>query len=93
MFIDHLLADEVISDQDREEIQCEKRNRGDIAASLMLLERIPKKKENWFEIFVRVLEKCGLVDLINCFREPDISIGWPIIYTCIAALNNGVNPC
>lgn len=69
-FLDHLYEKDVIGETDLEEIQCEETNRGPIAASLMLLESMPRKNPDWYDIFVDVLKKCGLEDMVDDFVIP-----------------------
>mgnify|MGYP003690231331 CR=1 FL=1 len=55
----HLLKSEegIIDQEDVEHIQAEQTNKGAMAATIVLLDRIWRKRENWFESFLRVLLK------------------------------------
>ena len=50
-----LLKSEGIIDQKDENIQAEQANKGPMAATIVLLDRIWRKKENWFTSFLTVL--------------------------------------
>lgn len=71
--IDHLYAKEVISQTDKEEIECEKRNRGSCAASLMLLDRIPRRIQNWYNEFVSALRACGFDFVADNIDLPELN--------------------
>ncbi|XP_060576848.1 uncharacterized protein LOC132734151 isoform X2 [Ruditapes philippinarum] len=73
-FIDHLFEKGVINERDKEEVRCEKDRRGAIAASFMLLHKVPRRVTNWFAVFLNVLENCGMEDLIPQFNIPEISV-------------------
>lgn len=73
-FIDHLFEKGVINERDMEEVRCEKDRRGAIAASFMLLHKVPRRVSNWFVVFLDVLEKCGMDDLIPQFNIPEVTV-------------------
>ena len=56
--IQHLFAKDVLSQTDKEEIECTLRYRGTTAASLMLLDRIPRRHSNWYHEFILALKEC-----------------------------------
>ena len=63
---------DVISVTDKEEIECELRNRGASAASLKLLDRIPRRIENWYGEFVDALRSCGFDFVANQIDLPEV---------------------
>ena len=62
----------MISVTDKEEIECEFRNRGASAASLKLLDRIPRRIENWYAEFVDALRACGFDFVANQIDLPEV---------------------
>ncbi|XP_052792892.1 uncharacterized protein LOC128226852 isoform X2 [Mya arenaria] len=71
--LDHLLVRNVLNDRDREEIQSEKDRRGEIASAFMLLEKIPRRNENWFKLFLDVLKVCHMDDVVESLTVPKCS--------------------
>ena len=71
--IHHLYEKNVISSTDLEEIACELRNRGPTIASLMLLDRIPRRHPNWYTEFLSALRACHFDFIADAFdvTEPD----------------------
>ena len=73
MLVDDLYAKEVISQTDKEEIECEEKTKGPTAASQMLVDRIPRKIDNWYPEFVAALRENGygfLADEIDIIKSP-----------------------
>ncbi|XP_053400363.1 uncharacterized protein LOC123558007 isoform X1 [Mercenaria mercenaria] len=68
----HLLAKNVISDSDNENIQRENANHGNIAAAMMLLDRIHKKHRNWYKLFIEALQEANMDDVAICLQIPDL---------------------
>ena len=75
--IDHLFSRDVISGTDKEEIECELKNRGSSAASLMLLDRIPRRIHNWYSEFVSALRACGFEFLADKIDITDVTPSSP----------------
>lgn len=71
--MDYLLTYDVLVDQDKEPIQCEMRNRGRLAGAAMLVERIPRRHPNWFEMFVQVLRQCEMDDVVHKLDVPEFT--------------------
>ena len=69
---DRLYARDVISLTDKEEVECELRNRGPSAASLKLLDRIPRRIQNWYCEFVDALRACGFDFVANRIDLPEL---------------------
>ena len=63
--IHHLFARNVISQTDREEIECVLRHRGTTTACLVLLDRIPRRHSNWYQEFLNALKECGFTFLAD----------------------------
>ena len=51
----HLSTRGLINEMDTQEISAEARNQGDIAAMIVLIDRIGKKKSTWYREFLDVL--------------------------------------
>jgi hypothetical protein len=62
-FIDRLFEKEVINEDDMQQVQCEQNRRGATAASFMLLDKVPRRATNWFDVFIDVLKECGIDDV------------------------------
>ena len=56
---DYLYGKEVISQHDKEEIECEEKNMGASAATFMLLDRIPRRVQSWYQEFLEALRVTG----------------------------------
>lgn len=73
---DILFAKDLISMADKEEIENKQKYKNTSAATLVLLDRIPRRKDNWFEEFVVALRECGyefVADELNiqeCIPSP-----------------------
>ena len=73
---DCLYGKAVISQHDKEEIECEEKNRGACAATFMLLNRIPRKVPNWYSEFLEALRVTGhsyvadYIDDIDVYSYP-----------------------
>lgn len=72
--IDHLYAKDVISVADKEEICCELKNRGPSAASLMLLDRVPRRNQNWYREFLDVLRACKFDHVVDELEMPNTKL-------------------
>lgn len=70
--IPYLLAEHLISDYDKENIQRQKVNFGDIEAAVLLLDRITRKHEDWYILFVKVLQKAGRDDIAADLMIPQL---------------------
>ncbi|XP_069140707.1 ATP-dependent RNA helicase DHX58-like [Argopecten irradians] len=68
-----LVCYKVINKQDKEEIEAERICRGDIAASIVLLERIPKRVRDWYKLFLQSVHEAeeGKQDLLINKIDPD----------------------
>ena len=56
---DSLFAKDLISVADKEEIENKQKFENTTAATLVLLDRIPRRKDNWLSEFVVTLRECG----------------------------------
>ena len=72
--IEHLYVKDVISVYDKEEIGCELKNRGPSAASLMLLDRIPRRNQNWYRDFLDVLRACKCDHVADELEMPNTDL-------------------
>lgn len=63
-----LMAHDLISDTDKENILCECNNRGDYAGAMLLLDRIPRKHKDWYIVFIQALEEAGLEDVATSLK-------------------------
>ncbi|XP_053392017.1 uncharacterized protein LOC128554729, partial [Mercenaria mercenaria] len=70
--LSHLLAKDVISDSDSENIQQEYANRGNIAAATLLLDRIHRKNRNWYILFIEALQEANMDDVAVCLQIPEL---------------------
>ncbi|XP_033757113.1 probable ATP-dependent RNA helicase DDX58 [Pecten maximus] len=74
--VQSLVCHRVINKQDKEEIEAEKTSRGNIAASIVLLDRIPRRHKDWSNLFLQALHEAEegkqdeLINLLDpCFLE------------------------
>ena len=72
---DYLYGKEVISQSDKEEIECEGKNNGPCAATQMLLNRIPRKVQNWFPEFLKALRETGHSYVADSLNDIDVVSG------------------
>lgn len=77
--MDELLLEEVISESDKEHVRAENIKRGAIAASFLLIEKLPRKHVDWYRLFLEVARRREMYDIVelldvpisksNCFKD------------------------
>lgn len=68
---EHLFSMDVLNERDNQEIGVEYDKRGSVAASVMLLERLPRRKVDWFNTFIRVAQTCKLDGIVEMLTVPE----------------------
>lgn len=67
-----LWTSEVISLEDREEIQQEHKNHGSLAATDKLLDRVPRKDKYWYSRLIDALKETKLESVAKMLEIPEI---------------------
>lgn len=70
-FVDIFYEKEVITVQDKEEIQAEKERKGSLAASFMLVDKLPTKISTWYEKLISIAEQFHLDDIVEILDVPE----------------------
>lgn len=68
---DKLFEMGVLIENDSPEIGVEYNNRGGIAASVMLIERMQKRSSDWFNLFIEVARTCKLDNIADMLKVPE----------------------
>ncbi|XP_053389840.1 uncharacterized protein LOC128552798 [Mercenaria mercenaria] len=68
----HLFAKDLISDTDKENIQQEDKNNGNIVAVYLLLDRIHRKHRNWYILFIEALKDAHMDDAAADLQIPEL---------------------
>ena len=72
-FLQHLHSRGLINESDKQEIIAETRNRGDIAATIVLIERIGNKKSTWYSEFLDVLCETEYQHVVHVIDEDHLN--------------------
>ena len=67
--VDELLEKQLISQNEKQEITCVQTQRGAVQSALLLIQKVPNRLTNWFEIFNDVLSKHGVDPLKYDLRD------------------------
>jgi hypothetical protein len=65
-----VFAKNLISENDKQNIQRDDANRGNFAAAVTLLDRIHRKHRNWYLLFIEALKEARVDDVVKCLEIP-----------------------
>ncbi|XP_052795162.1 uncharacterized protein LOC128228095 isoform X2 [Mya arenaria] len=72
--VDCLVERNVLNESDMEAVQAEKDRRGDIAATCVLLDRLPNRNSDWLLHFINCLSHLGRDDLAAILVVPEVTV-------------------
>lgn len=67
--VDNLYEKEIITEGDKEEIEAKEKQQGPIAATRLLIEKLPRRNQRWLKEFPAILSKHGLEDTAKLFMD------------------------